>query len=419
VPRASALLHGVTEPRGSYNRHATSQAAAGALALPLLETAVQALALDDGGSPIVIADYGSSQGRNSLAPMRAAVAAFRERAPPPRPICVVHVDVAENDFSTLFDVLDTAPDSYISDVPDVFSSAVGRSFYRSVLPPDHVHLGWSSHAAVWLSGGPTRIPGHFWIPSSTGAVRAAFKRQAADDWEAFLRLRARELRVGGRLVVTLPSPSHDRTSPIHQGMNHANALLPEMVSAGEITAEERARMLLLSYPRRKSELLAPFAETGRFGNLILEQCEVLPVPDAAWDEYERNRDNGKLAASYTGFFRATFMPSLASALAPERGDEGRGRFIDRLAERLKQRPGRPKTTGRGQAVMLRLHPPMLTWLDAWIEAQPPPKPSRPQAIRDALMEWLSSHGYRESVRRRRDRKSTDRVLPERTAEKTT
>ena len=334
---ASTLPQGVTEARGSYNRHATSQAAGGALALPLLEKAVQTLTLGGGDSPIVIADYGSSQGKNSLAPMRAAIAALRQRLLPRRPICVVHVDVAENDFSTLFNVLDTAPDSYISEDPDVFPSAVGRSFYRSVLPPDHVHLGWSSHAAVWLSRAPTSIPGHFFIPSSTGAIRAAFERQAADDWETFLKLRARELRVGGRLVATLPSLPDAGTSQIRQGMNHANALLAEMVATGEITAEERGRMLLLSYPRRKSEILAPFSETGRFGALLLEQSEIFPVPDAAWDEYERDRDKGKLAANYAGFFRATFMPSLASALAPERGAEGRQRFIDRLAEGLQRR----------------------------------------------------------------------------------
>jgi hypothetical protein len=337
MPGALTLLHGVTEARGSYNRHAASQAAGGALALPLLEKAAQAVSLDGGERPIVIADYGSSQGKNSLAPMRAAIAALRPRLAPRRPICVVHVDVAENDFSTLFDVLDAAQDSYVCGDPDVFPSAVGRSFYRSVLPPGHVHLGWSSYAAVWLSRAPTTIPGHFSIASSTGAVRAAFERQAAQDWEAFLQLRARELRSGGRLVVTLPSPPDDGISQVHKGMNHANALLAEMVAAGEITAEERARMLLLSYPRRKSELLAPFAENRRFANLLLEQCEVFPVPDAAWDEYQRDQDKGKLAANYTGFFRATFMPSLASALAPERGAEGRRRFIDRLAEGLKRR----------------------------------------------------------------------------------
>jgi hypothetical protein len=48
--------------------------------------------------------------------------------------------------------------------------------------------------------------------------------------------------------------------------------------------------------------------------------------------YDRDRDKGKLAANYAGFFRAIFMPSLASALAPERGGEGRERLQQRLAE---------------------------------------------------------------------------------------
>ena len=238
-------------------------------------------------------------------------------------ICVVHVDVAENDFTTLFDVLETAPDSYVSDDPDVFPSAVGRSFYRPVLPPDHVHLGWSSYAAVWLSRAPTLIPGHFWIPCSTGDIRAAFERQAAQDWGAFLELRARELRAGGRLVVTLPAARDDGTTPINDRMNHVNAVLVEMVADHAITADERARMILLSYPRRETELLAPFDRGGRFENLLMEQCEAFSVPDPAWADYEHDCDKEKLAARHTGFFRATFMPSLASALAPERGTDGR------------------------------------------------------------------------------------------------
>lgn len=269
--------------------------------------------------------------------MRAAIAALRERASARRPICVVHVDVAENDFSTLFDVLDAAPDSYLSGDEDVFPSAVGRSFYRPVLPPSHVHLGWSSYAAVWLSRAPAMIPGHFWIPSSTGALRAAFERQAAEDWEAFLKLRARELRPDGRLVVVLPSAPDEGQSQIHVGMNHINAVLAEMAAGGAIAAEERERMLLLSYPRRTAELLAPFIQRGRFENLVMEQCEVFRVPDPGWADYQRDQDPDKLAARHTGFFRATFMPSLASALAPDHGAEGRQVFIDRLADGLKQK----------------------------------------------------------------------------------
>jgi hypothetical protein len=56
-----------------------------------------------------------------------------------------------------------------------------------------------------------------------------------------------------------------------------------------------------------------------------------------WAEYERDGDPEKLAAKHTGFYRATFMPSLASALSPDRGAEGREHFIDRLSDGLKRR----------------------------------------------------------------------------------
>ena len=44
-----------------------------------------------------------SQGKNSLAPMRAAIKALRTRLGPDHPIFVVHIDQAANDFNTLFD----------------------------------------------------------------------------------------------------------------------------------------------------------------------------------------------------------------------------------------------------------------------------------------------------------------------------
>jgi hypothetical protein len=120
-------------------------------------------------------------------------------------------------------------------------------------------------------------------------------------------------------------------------MNYTNAVLAEMVADGAITADERTWMLLLSYPRRKSELLAPFSQAGRFEGLAVEQFEAYTVPDPDWPQYEHDRDGDKLAAKHAGFYRATFMPSLASALEPSRGAKGRQQFIDRLADGLKRR----------------------------------------------------------------------------------
>src|SRR5579872_1251912 len=70
-------------------------------------------------------------------------------------------------------------------------------------PDYHVNLGWSCYAAMWLSAVPLTIPDHFIPMRATGAVRAAFERQAVKDWEAFLAARARELRPAGSLVIVL------------------------------------------------------------------------------------------------------------------------------------------------------------------------------------------------------------------------
>jgi hypothetical protein len=331
--------HPAMEAQGAYNRNASLPAGGGALALPLLEKAVRNVVLGSGDQPVVIADYGSSQGKNSLLPMQAAIKGLRRRLGPDRPISVVHVDQPSNDFNTLFAVLDADPERYVLSEPNVFPSAIGRSFYENVLPPSSVHLGWSSYAAVWLSSIPTLIPGHFYPLCSTGMVRAEFDRQGAQDWETFLSLRARELRPGGRLVVVLPGRPDDGLSGFENIMDNANAVLAEMVTEGTITAEERKQMVVGSYIRQKCDLLAPFARDGHFQHLTVENLEMSVLPDAAWTDYERDGNKDDLATKHALFFRSIFVPSLAFALQRVRsGDvEALSVWGDRLEAALKRR----------------------------------------------------------------------------------
>jgi hypothetical protein len=138
---ATTSTHGVMEGGGFYNLHARIPAGGADLALPYLEGAAQSLALPPASDPIVVADYGSSQGKNSLAPMRAVIRSLRTRVGNERAVMVVHVDQHANDFNTLFDVLHNDPERYSLDDPNVFPSAIGRSFYETVFPPHHVDLG--------------------------------------------------------------------------------------------------------------------------------------------------------------------------------------------------------------------------------------------------------------------------------------
>jgi SAM dependent carboxyl methyltransferase len=276
---------------------------------------------------------------NSLAPMRLAIESVRRRSSADRPIMIYHIDQPSNDFNSLFKLLDQSPDRFALHDSRVFPCAIGRSFYENVLPLNFVHISWSSYAAMWVRRIPALIPGHFAFQRSTGEVRAAWERQGAEDWETFLSLRALELRPGGCLVVSVPGADEHGASVFERVLDHANAELATMVDEAAITAEERRRMALNVWPRRMSDLVAPFADGGRFRSLTLKATETHVLPDAAWVAYEKDHDVQVLARKHAMFFRAVFAPTLASYLdAVRAGDPGASAaFADRLTSGVERR----------------------------------------------------------------------------------
>jgi hypothetical protein len=181
------------------------------------------------------------------------------------------------------------------------------------------------------------IPGHFHSPFSSGAVRAEFDRQGTLDWKTFLSLRADELRSGGRLLVVVPALDDDGRLGFEDLMNHANGVLAEMVDAGAIKAEERARMVIGAHQRRRRDLLAPFEQEGEFQQLIVEDCELSTISDFAWADYERDQNKEIWASRHARFFRSTFASSLMLGLTNAGDAEQRRAFADQLEERLKLR----------------------------------------------------------------------------------
>jgi hypothetical protein len=323
---------GGMEGGGAYNRHAALQAAGNTLALLHAREAAGRVDIDPGDEPLIIADYGSSQGKNSLAPMRAAIETFRSRVGTDRSVVVCHIDLPINDFNTLFRTLDFDPDSYTRDAANVYACGIGRSFFQNVLPPGSVHLGWSAYAVQWLSCVPPTPVDHLWFASLSGPARSIYEQQGAQDWESFLTLRARELRPGGRLVVVCPGVGSGQAIG-----DHADAVIADMVKEGAISAKERSRMVLACWVRSKQDYLAPFQRNGRFLNLTVEHCDSTPQADAAWEQYQRDGNAEALANKHAAFFRATFLPTLAAALTSGDDPQARQTFGDLLERGLRQR----------------------------------------------------------------------------------
>src|ERR1700761_2972104 len=105
------------EGHGRYNR--TSQVQAGGLApaIPMVTTAAGQVILPEANQPLTLADYGSSQGHNSLVPMSEAIRVLRERVRSRTEITVIHVDLPGNDFTSLFETLRSDPQSYLNNDP--------------------------------------------------------------------------------------------------------------------------------------------------------------------------------------------------------------------------------------------------------------------------------------------------------------
>lgn len=316
---------------GFYNRNSGLQAANLGSALPLLAAAAGRVALPDGA--IGIADYGASQGRNSLAPVSAAIDALRARTGPVRPIVVSHVDLPSNDFASLFTLLDEDPASYLAGRTEVYPVAIGRSHYGRVLPGGSVDLGWSSNALHWMSSSPCAVPDHGWgVFSADARVRDAVDARLDADWANFLKARSFEMRPGGALVCQFMGRGEDSHGFEWMAGEFWQSWI-DVAEAGLITHAELERISAPSAGRSIRQVEAPFRD-GRAQGLRLVDAALVPTPDPYWEAYQNSGDAAELGRMWANMMRAANGPSFVTALDPGRD---RALVLDAVTARLASR----------------------------------------------------------------------------------
>ena len=321
------------EGDGYYNRHSAMQAAGNSAALVLWEQAASAVTFGD--EPLVIVDYGSSQGKNSMDPVAIAIQTLRARAGEERTIEVIHTDLPSNDFTSLFTALEDEPNSYMRGTTGIFPSAIGRSYYETLFPPGRIHLGWNSWTMQWMSRHPIEIPDQaFGLQSGLEEVRTAIRQQQARDWQLFLERRASELRTGGWLLSLFPGSPEERVGWEWLTKELWLALV-DMRDAGLLSDHDLLHVNIPTAPRKLADIHAPFvAGAGQFAGLRIEHAEILPGPDVHWDEFTRTGDARPLARGWSGMMRAFSGPTIAASIDSKRD---RSALIDELFHRLEAR----------------------------------------------------------------------------------
>ncbi|MEQ8782746.1 MAG: hypothetical protein RIE06_24005 [Roseibium album] len=333
---------------GFYDGNSQTQWNAIAAVLPTLDKAVAALPLPDNGV-ITLADYGCSEGRNSIAAMERALKTLLPRTP--LPVQTVHSDLPTNDFSTLFLNLRPSGQSVFG-TDRIFSSAVGGSMYDQLRPACSVHLATTFNAIGFLSRRPVdEMPGYIFPngPSTernNGYVspedRRAFANQAKQDVEAFLKARARELVPGGKLLVQVfgATDTACTSDGIYDLLNDA---VVAFVETGEISKDTYDRYYQPVYMRHLDELTEPVSDP-RFessGLFTIDDARDYEITVPFVERYKEDGDIERFARDYVNFFRAFTEAVLLHALPSGPGSQDLvDRIYKRAVEILKADPAR-------------------------------------------------------------------------------
>ncbi len=313
--------------RGFYDRNSAPQWAAIEAVLPWVEEAIAGMALADPPPTIALADFGCSEGRNSIQVMRRLIPAIRARTG--RPVQTIHSDLPTNDYASLMRALRADGRSVFGE--RVFSAVVPGSMFEQQLPPRSIHLAMTYNAIGFLSRRPLeRLPGYI-LPNGPSALRGVGAVSAADravcaaqalaDIETFARARAAELVPGGKLLIEVfgGGASGRTCDGIYDALNDA---VLEVLDAGLIDRAGYEAFYQPVYFRTLDELTAPVAagDAPLRPLFRLERAETYEVEVPFVEEFRRSGDATTYARSYTDFFRAFTEPVLRAAF-PARASE--------------------------------------------------------------------------------------------------
>jgi hypothetical protein len=327
---------------GFYDQHSGVQMSSIDALRGWVDEAVTGLRLPDPPHAVTVLDLGSSEGRNAIRLMAGIVAGLRRSTA--QPIQTIYSDLATNNFNQLFANLEAARRTGLFSA-DVFSAAVGGSFYERLMPPGTVHLATSFNAVVWLDKlpevpvpnsvvcrrpHPTRLGG-----AASPEAGAAFRRQAEGDLNRFLECRALELVPGGKLLVATPGDT-DEACVVDGLFDLLNDACLDLISSGDLQREEYERLTMPGYYRTVEELLAPLerGDSPARGAFTVDRADAIEVSPPYIGDFQRSGDAATYATAYTGFLRAISEPVVRAAFNNGCGEAA---TVDGLYDRVRAR----------------------------------------------------------------------------------
>lgn len=285
---------------------------------------------------VAFADYGCSEGKNSVAALGpAARAALGAGA---TAVTVAHVDLPDNNWAAVEAAVAGAAGYGDNDAIRVETKPMEKGFYVACFPDASLDVIYASAAYHWASGNglPAILPGGEIVPCGARdpEINAAAKKAAADDWAAILRLRARELRPGGRLVASQVVDD----GPLDGVWTSIRGAWASMLADGLITQTELESAVMRAHRRSVGEWLAPLQEGGAAANdfTVITADTVTQVSPAYAGLQAGTTSAAAYGAWVRGFYEAVSRPVFEGAVGA-RGPVEAKRIVDTFYARLEER----------------------------------------------------------------------------------
>lgn len=298
-----------------------------------------------------LADYGCGPGQSAIEGVAPALKAYRALFPD-IPISVRHADQPHNDWNSLFELIE-GPTGY-RDVPDVRTEAAIGSFYEAMAPNGSVDGATCFMASQWLQHAVhLTAPGSVWFADLEGEARSQLEARALEDWALFLKMRAREVRSGGYLLVSALGAVPDDNEPNgiaasgHGVYRAIQTIAQAMVDDGMLQQSVLDSFVFGVWFLTEHEARQPLESDPHLAEAFeIEELTVVPAPhnptDVFGDFVENPVEYADLYVRYIrGFGDSTLRTQLFEPCAAEGldADQLADEFYRRLDDLYRANPG--------------------------------------------------------------------------------
>lgn len=261
----------------------------------------------DRRSPVRIAHLGAAP-NGSLASLRRLNQAVLVRNFG-RAIEVIHVDLPGTDFRPLFHEVNACGNAAgETSGGRIFHRAVGASFWNPLFPRHSVDMAVCHMAAHWLSGElagraseESEMSGD--CPASPARRVRLDAEMARADWSHFWHARAKELRPGGTVWLTMLGREVGTHSADHLPVQLLKAAAREAASQGLVSVSAAESFVVPVYRRTVEETLQPFREPSLSDVFHVESVMYRESSCPLVSRWCQHRDDARFAREVARFIR--------------------------------------------------------------------------------------------------------------------